>query len=81
MEIEIGEIVIDDEVEIGEITVNNEIELENIELDITIEKVIDVEHYKGEYNIIPQAYEQQELETKNKVMKKNYKSSFFFNFN
>lgn len=71
MEIEIGEIILDEEIEIGEIILDEEIEIGGIELDIIEVEGLDIERYKGDYIITPMAYDEQELETKNKLLEDN----------
>lgn len=66
------EIVIEEleneEIVIDESSSNEEVIVENDEV---INIGIDAESYKGKYTIIPLAFQEQKLETKNKVLKEN----------
>lgn len=69
------EIVLENEEELLEIILKDEEEL----LDVTLENdvievpVYDHEIYKGEHDITPLAFQEQELETKDKLLEKNIK--------
>lgn len=71
MEIEIGEIILEDEVNITDIILNEEFNIDEIELDVIEVEGLDIERYKGDYIITPMAYDEQELETKNKLLEDN----------
>ena len=71
MEIEIGEIILEEEIRIEDVILNEEINIDKIELDVIEVEGLDIERYRGDYIITPLAYEEQELETRNKLLEDN----------
>lgn len=59
------------EINIGDIILNEEFNIGEIQLDIIETGSIDIERYEGDYIITPLAYTQQELETRNKLLEDN----------
>lgn len=68
------EIILTDEEELIDITLEDEESLLNVTLENDIIEVIPTGlQYKGEYEITPLAYQEQEFETKDKYLQKNIK--------
>ena len=69
------EIILEDEEELIDINLEEEDELIDIKLenDIIEIPIYDEEIYDGEYDITPLAFQEQELETKDKLLEKNIK--------